>query len=322
MSLKQKTLKTAPRPKVLIVDDQPVNIRVLHELLREDHDIYMASNGASAIAKCHDLLPDLVLLDVVMEGIDGYEVCRQLKADPITAQIPIIFVTAYFDEVDEVRGFELGAADFIHKPINPLITQMRVRNQLLLKKQTDQLRAIALNDGLTGIANRRKFDATLETQWQHCQRTVQPLSLLMLDVDFFKLYNDHYGHQQGDTCLQEIASTLQESLQRPLDLVARYGGEEFAAILPHTNLDGAKHLGEQILNNVRKLGLEHQNSAAADTVTLSIGIACSTPSKKGSIEDLIKAADEQLYHAKEAGRAQLSAIDMDQLLSKHDSDKA
>jgi diguanylate cyclase (GGDEF)-like protein len=249
----------------------------------------------------------LVLLDVVMPGIDGYEVCRQLKADPITALIPIIFVTAHFDEADEVRGFELGAVDFIHKPINPLITQMRVRNQLLIKQQADLLRSIALNDGLTGIANRRKFDANLETQWQHCQRNAQPLSLLMLDVDFFKRYNDHYGHQQGDICLQEIARTLEESLQRPLDLAARYGGEEFALILPHTDMKGASYIADKILLNVQNLGLEHQTSDAADWVTLSIGAATITPTAAANPTQLLSAADQQLYLAKSAGRAQLSA---------------
>ena len=171
-------------------------------------------------------LPDLILLDVVMPNMNGFDVCRNLKSDPETRAIPIIFITGNFDEKDEITGFEVGGADFIHKPINPIITRARVRTQLALKQQADQLRSVALTDGLTGVANRRRFDQDMVNIWRQSLRDQLPLTLIMLDVDFFKRYNDHYGHQAGDVCLQKIASALKQTLRRPQDLVARYRLEE------------------------------------------------------------------------------------------------
>jgi diguanylate cyclase (GGDEF)-like protein len=297
-----------PRPKLLLVDDQPLNIRLLHELFRNEFDVFMATDGLQAIAKAQSSSPDLILLDVVMPGMDGYEVCQRLKADPITSEIPIIFVTAHFDEAEEVRGFELGAVDFIHKPINPIITKARINNQLVLRQQKELLRSIALIDGLTGIANRRKFDEELQADWMQCTRAQQFLSLLIIDVDLFKLYNDRYGHQLGDSCLQLIAQTLKHSLNRPYDLAARYGGEEFACILPHTEINGATHIAEKILSNIRNLKIEHLDSKIDQIVTASIGIATTTPQIEGQPALLLEAADQQLYLSKQKGRACVNAV--------------
>jgi diguanylate cyclase (GGDEF)-like protein len=295
------------KPTLLIIDDQPVNIRVLSELFSDEFDIFMANNGLQGIAKCYKLLPDIVLLDIVMPGIDGYEICKRLKSDPITADIPIIFVTAHFDESEEVRGFELGAIDFIHKPINPVITKARVHNQLVLKQQKDLLREIALLDGLTGISNRRKFNEELQANWSQCARDKQPLSMLIIDVDFFKLYNDLYGHLMGDECLKLIAQTIKDSVQRPYDLVARYGGEEFACLLPKTPLPGADNLAEKILSNIYALKIEHADSPIDKFVTVSIGVACKTPQIELSPERLVEAADQQLYISKQHGRNQINS---------------
>ena len=201
------------RPKLLVVDDQRINILVLNELFREDCDVFMATSGEQALQVCRAQLPDLVLLDVQMDGIDGYEVCRRLKADAESRNIPVIFITAQGGEADEVRGLQLGAVDFIAKPINPVIVRARVQTHLTLKLQSDILRSMALLDGLTGVANRRKFDEQLLRDWRQSQREQTSLSLILVDVDHFKRYNDHYGHQAGDAALQAVARVLTSTLR-------------------------------------------------------------------------------------------------------------
>ena len=295
------------RPKLLIVDDQPTNIRVLHELFREDCDVFMATSGEQAIGVCQNQLPDLILLDVVMEGMDGHEVCRRLKVDPMTQGIPIIFITAQQQESDEVLGLELGAVDFISKPINPTIVRARVRTHLTLKLQNDLLRSMALMDGLTGVANRRKFDEEILADWRQCFREQKPLSLILVDVDYFKRYNDRYGHLAGDGCLKSVAQALSETVRRPYDLVARYGGEEFACVLPNTVLSGAVEIAERMQARVRTLGIEHSASDVDRVVTISLGVATLTPTGELGFEALIEAADKQLYEAKSGGRARVSS---------------
>lgn len=293
------------RPKLLIVDDQPTNIRVLHELFREDCDVFMATSGEQAITVCRTQLPDLILLDVVMDDVDGHEVCRRLKADPVTQGIPIIFITAQQRDSDEALGLELGAVDFISKPINPIIVRARVRTHLTLKLQNDLLRSMALMDGLTGVANRRKFDEDISADWRQCFREQKPLSLILADVDFFKRYNDRYGHQAGDGCLKSVAQALFETVRRPYDLVARYGGEEFACVLPNTGLSGAVEIAERMQERIRALGIEHSASDVDRVVTVSLGVATLTPTGDLEYQALIEAADKQLYNAKKAGRARV-----------------
>lgn len=255
-------------------------------------------------------LPDLILLDVVMPNMNGFDVCRNLKSDPETRAIPIIFITGNFDEKDEITGFEVGGADFIHKPINPIITRARVRTQLALKQQADQLRSVALTDGLTGVANRRRFDQDMVNIWRQSLRDQLPLTLIMLDVDFFKRYNDHYGHQAGDVCLQKIASALKQTLRRPQDLVARYGGEEFVCILPATGASGASHIAERLQQKIAVLQLAHADSELSDIVTVSMGLVTQIPNRGFSLEEFIQVADQQLYRAKEEGRARVCAIEL------------
>ncbi|KAA0977705.1 diguanylate cyclase [Pseudomonas sp. ANT_J28] len=298
------------RPKLLIVDDQPTNIRVLHELFREDCDVFMATSGEQAITVCQTQLPDLILLDVVMDDVDGHEVCRRLKADPATQGIPIIFITAQQQESDEVLGLELGAVDFISKPINPTIVRARVRTHLTLKLQNDLLRSMALMDGLTGVANRRKFDEDILADWRQCFREQKPLSLILVDVDYFKRYNDRYGHLAGDGCLKSVAQALSETVRRPYDLTARYGGEEFACVLPNTVLSGAVDIAEKMQERVRALGIEHSASDVDHVMTISLGVATLTPTGELGFEALIEAADKQLYEAKKAGRARVCSSAM------------
>lgn len=295
-----------PRPRVLIVDDQMFNILALNNIFKEDCDTFMATSGEQALEQANNILPDIILLDIVMEGMDGFAVCEQLKSNTHTSAIPVIFITSHFDEADEVHGFELGAADFIHKPVNPLITKVRVGNQIALKRQADLLHSIALIDGLTGIANRRQFNQQLALHWMQANREKAAISLLMIDVDYFKLYNDHYGHPKGDECLIRVAHAIKESLQRPYDLVARYGGEEFACILPKTDPEGANYIAKQILESVNSLIIPHENSEISKCVTVSLGGITTVPGMfVNSTDELIIASDEQLYNAKQSGRARV-----------------
>jgi diguanylate cyclase (GGDEF)-like protein len=296
------------RPKILIADDQPTNIRVLYELFRDQCDVFMATSGAQTIQICRAELPDLILLDVVMDDIDGHEVCRRLKADQLTGTIPIIFVTSQNQEADEVIALGLGAVDFITKPINPVIVRARVRTHLTLKLQGDLLRASALLDGLTGVANRRKFDEDLQTDWRQCLRETAPLSLILIDIDYFKLYNDRYGHQAGDNCLKLVARALFEALRRPYDKLARYGGEEFACLLPKTELAGASAMAERMRTRVSELNVEHLGSDVDQAVTISLGVASMVPTPSVTPELLLKAADQQLYEAKRTGRARVCTL--------------
>jgi diguanylate cyclase (GGDEF)-like protein len=293
------------RPKLLVVDDQPINIRVLIELFRAECDMHMATNGEQAIAISKSLVPDLILLDIMMTGMDGLEVCRRLKSDPATAAIPVIFITAKVDETAEALGLELGAVDYISKPLNPAIVRARVKTHLTLKIQTDYLKGLARLDGLTGIANRRSFDERLAQAWNQACRDGGMLSLLMIDIDYFKRYNDHLGHLKGDECLRQVAEAIAQSVNRPYDMAARYGGEEFACILPETNSQGALRVAEQIQNNISQLAITHPNSEVSQHLTFSIGVASLHPKIGSEATELVALADEQLYQAKKNGRNQV-----------------
>ena len=293
--------------KILVVDDQIVNIKILKQLLHEEYDIHMAKDGHQAMDVCRRIKPDLVLLDIEMPLLSGFEVCRQLKSDPDTADIAVIFITGHFDEEKEVKGFQLGAVDFIHKPINPVITKARVKNQYLLKCQTDLLRSFAMFDGLTGIANRRSFEQRYTDDWRQCSRDKQPLSIVLLDIDFFKRYNDSYGHKQGDECLIAVAHAIDAAVNRPYDLVARYGGEEFVCILPQTEFAGALHIAQTIVERVNALKIPHKSSDISEFVTISAGLVTTIPKLEIPQDSLIEAADKQLYIAKEKGRNRVSA---------------
>ena len=289
-------------PSLLVVDDQPVNIQALYRIFAPDHRVLMATSGAKALALCAEDPPDLVLLDVVMPEMDGHEVCARLKADEATRNIPVIFVTSHTNAEEETKGLELGAIDFIAKPVNPAVVRARVKTHLTLKAQSDLLRQMVFIDGLTGVANRRCFDERLRTEWRRAARDGSPLSLLMLDVDHFKRFNDRYGHQLGDDCLRRVASAIKGGLLRPGDLVARYGGEEFACILPGTDFEGALAVGAGIEHIVRGLQIEHADSDVSGTVTVSIGVSTSLPDRDANPARLLALADAQLYRAKHSGR--------------------
>ncbi|WGG49588.1 diguanylate cyclase [Rugamonas sp. DEMB1] len=290
------------RGRLLLVDDRPENIRLMHQILASEYEIFAATGGQQAIDLCATALPDLILLDVFMPGMDGLEVCRRLKQNPATESIAVIFVTAGSQTEEENACWQVGAADFVNKPVNPLTLRNRVRAHWQLKLHVDALHAMAHTDGLTAIANRRYLNERLEAECQRCQRSGLPLSLLMIDVDFFKRYNDRYGHPAGDECLKRVAGALQAALQRPFDLAARYGGEEFVCLLPDTDAAGALAMADKVEAAVRALGLEHADSTVDAVVTVSIGVAAVATAGLIDSQALLRRADQALYRAKTQGR--------------------
>lgn len=291
-----------PRSTILVVDDVPANIQVLAQILKDQYTVVFAKSGEEALAMAKKVVPDLILLDVMMPDIDGYTVCARLKASNTLSHIPVIFVTAMGEVEDETKGLEVGAIDYIMKPANPAIVRCRVHNHLELKRQRDLLRQIALMDGLTGIANRRRFDEVFAAEWRRAQRKQTTLSLIMCDVDHFKLYNDHRGHQAGDDCLRLVAQAIATQMNRPGDMAARYGGEEFVCILPDTDMTGAQLVAENIRKELAALGLPHPASSVGPVVTLSLGIATAMPDQEAAAFHMIALADAKLYEAKKAGR--------------------
>lgn len=457
---------------ILIVDDQLPNLRILVNILEEEnYKVRKATNGQSAIKAAKKEPPDLVLLDIKMPNMDGYEVCKKLKFDSKTKNIPVIFISALDEVFDKVKAFEVGGIDYIKKPFQQEEILARIKSQLTIKKQQfllekeqetlkikqelleqeqkklkqeieqrkkteailhqsqalissilttsldgiaaleavrnpktstiENFRFLIINpiilqlfdrkaedltsklvfkelitkidpnlfnafvnvvekglslenefthqfqeqtkwynfiavklgdgfaitirditvrkelelesnrlatiDGLTGISNRRTFDQTLIEQWQSCQRQKQYLSLILCDIDYFKLYNDFYGHQKGDDCLKIVAQTINNVIKRPLDLVARYGGEEFVVILPNTNQEGAILIAQEIQQSVRLKAIPHQASKVSSTISLSLGIASLIPTPQTSFNILINLADQALYSAKQQGRDQFQS---------------
>jgi diguanylate cyclase (GGDEF)-like protein len=275
-----------------------------------------------------DAAPDLMLLDAEMPGMTGFQVCEAFKADPALTDVAVIFVTKHHEPAFEVSGFELGAADFIAKPFTAQLVLARVNAQLRVKHMADELRRIATVDVLTGVANRRRFDAVLEQEWRRARRSGEALSLLMIDVDHFKLFNDHFGHPAGDACLRAVAQALVAASLRPADLVARYGGEEFTILLPQTPRDGAEHVARCVLQAVQALDIAHLASPSGPRVSVSVGVGChdevsaswtpaSTESRfaeaagvQSTAMDLVRAADKAMYCAKHAGRARAWLLDI------------
>lgn len=288
--------------KVLVVDDVPDNAAVICHVLRGMCDLTVAYNGEEALALARQHQPDLVLLDIRMPQMDGFEVCRRLKADLETSHIPVIFLTAVTEPHCEELGLNLGAVDFVTKPFRAPVLQARVRNHLEIARQRQMLQLLSHSDALTGVANRRFFGTQFSREFMRLQRLGQPLSLAMIDVDYFKDYNDHYGHMAGDECLTRLAQAIFGVLRRPGDMLARYGGEEFICMLPHTDLDGAVQVAQGISDAVNSLALPHAASPISGQVTISMGIASMVPAPGSRTQQLLEQADKRLYQAKNAGR--------------------
>ncbi|MBR8830101.1 MAG: diguanylate cyclase [Chlorogloea purpurea SAG 13.99] len=302
---------------ILIIDDVPANLKLLSQMLIEQgYTVKCVKSGAMALVTLNINQPDLILLDVNLPDMNGYEICENLKKNEVLQDIPIIFLTVSDDLEYKIRGFQVGGADYITKPFHIQEVIARVNNQIKITRQKRQLRErvdkyqqnqeklqeLALIDPVTGVPNRRCFNEHLEKEWrQHLQERAF-LTLIMADIDHFKLYNDTYGHIQGDMCLQTIARTLYDLVNRPGDLVARYGGEEFALVLANTTLEQGEAVARRILEGIKNLAISHPRSPLSDRVTLSLGIAAVVPDVNHEPTILIQRADQALYCAKINGR--------------------
>ncbi len=297
------------QPCILVVDDQTGNIELLHQIFVNDYQVLTATSAQQALTLCYSQRPDLLLVDVDMPEMNGYELCQSLKADDTVCDIPLIFVTAHTGPEFEKFGLDCGAVDFITRPFNQQIVRARVKTHLTVKRQADLLRRMAYLDGLTGICNRRFFNERLSAEWLRAQRNQGNLGIVILDIDFFKRYNDLYGHLAGDECLRQVAKALVAGLKRPGDLLARYGGEEFVCLLPDTQLDGTLQVAQQLRQQVWDAQIPHAASETATVVTISLGVCSMVPQADLSEAELLHYADVQLYRAKSQGRNQVCGIE-------------
>lgn len=293
---------TEDKPLLLLIDDSPQDLRLLGSLIRERGQILFATTGLEGLALAAERIPDLILLDVELPDIDGYEVCRKLKQDPETRSTPIIFVTSHQSPEHEVAALEAGAVDFIAKPFNPPVISARVKTHLTLNHQNKLLQSLASQDGLTGVFNRRYFDEHGDAEWKRHLRQGNPLGVVMVDVDHFKQFNDRFGHTAGDECLKTLARTFRQSTRRPGDFVARYGGEEFVFVLPYTGPEDALRFGEHLCREVLALNIPHPKPAGEQFVTVSLGATAAVPTHDTTLRTLVEHADQALYKAKAAGR--------------------
>jgi diguanylate cyclase (GGDEF)-like protein len=292
------------RPRILVVDDDPFNFDLLEDIFESEYDVVSARNGKAALEIAAGEMPDLILLDVMMPGMNGYEVCRRLKAQHRTTDIPVIFITALGDLTAEMRGLELGAADYVTKPVNPPSVRARVHHQIKLKSALQKLTQLAATDALTGLANRGKFDEMLAYEYARHARSGREFSLILLDIDHFKKFNDNFGHACGDDCLRQVAGAITEPVGRSTDLAARFGGEEFAILLPETPLKGAMVTAEKVRQRMGSLVL---CQGAATPVTASFGVVSTRHLPGGSAAGLLAQVDQQLYAAKAGGRDRVCA---------------
>ncbi|MDD2508048.1 MAG: diguanylate cyclase [Aliarcobacter skirrowii] len=299
------------KPTILVVDDMTTTLLLIHDLLKDTYEVKIAKSGTKALEILNapnDI--DLILLDIEMPDINGYEVCKILKNNEQTKNIPIIFVTARNSEEDEEYGLNLGAIDYITKPFNKTITKLRLKNYLEMKIKNDLLEKISMYDALTNIRNRRFFDETFETTFLEAKRDKLSLAVLMIDIDFFKPYNDNYGHGQGDIALKKVAKALEKTIKRPSDFVARYGGEEFVILLKDINKDGVEAVANNLLNAVRELKITHEFSKIENYVTVSIGASFYNSNSDITKLELLLKADEALYNVKNSGRNNFAILEV------------
>jgi len=287
--------------RVLLVEAASDENYGLRALLEQEYELLVCRDGRQTLDQAALEQPDLVILETDLPDMDGYEVCARLRTNAITADLPIMFVSNRGDVSHQARGLELGAMDYVTKPFHPSLVRARVRNYIEAKRNRDALRALSYTDGLTQVANRRHFENQLKAEWRRCSRSNSWLSVLLIDIDCFKQYNDRYGHPAGDACLRAVAQAISDQLQRPADLCARYGGEEFVCLLPETPPLGAEVLASHITRAIALLDIEHSDSLAGSRVTLSQGIGSVVPLGESPLL-LLESADRALYKAKRDGR--------------------
>ncbi len=287
---------------ILIVDDEKSNLDILNHILKPEYTLLIAKSGRDALKRVEQSKPDLILLDIIMPDMSGYEVFTELKKSHVTEDIPVIFITGLNNSEDEEKAFLLGAVDYITKPFVHSIVLARVRTHAKIIQQMKTIEKLGMIDALTEIPNRRSFDNWINIEWLRAMREQQTLSLLMVDVDKFKNFNDKYGHPLGDSILKRIAKVITVTLSRATDSVARVGGEEFIVLLPNTDLHGALKIAEDIRANVESIKLDDIIKDEEASVTVSIGAASIIPEIDDSLYDFISRLDKALYSAKDAGR--------------------
>ncbi len=303
--------------KVLVVDSSSTNRQLIGDCLKQlpDVNILLATDGAQALAQISDDKPNLILVDLHLRDMDGIQLAKKIRTrellcaeDELAIWTPIIFLSSIADDEIAARGIIAGGDDFLYKPVSEILLLAKVRAMLRIVGMQrnifsahQKLKRISTLDGLTCIPNRRYFDDTLAIEWKRCQRSQTPLSITLIDVDFFKQFNDIYGHQAGDHCLKAVANALSEALFRVEDCVARYGGEEFVAILPGTDSQGAFAVAERMLLSTRELSIPHEKGVGS-LVSCSAGVASTLPCNEQTPQQLLQAADRSLYEAKRAGR--------------------
>lgn len=326
---------------ILIVDDSATVRLIIKSILNEAgyKDLLFASSAREAFEKLGidfqsrtplrtGLEPDLILLDIVLPDLDGIEICRAVKSIEHLQNIPVLMVTGLTETEILKNAFMAGAMDYITKPLNSIELLVRIGSALKLKQEMDRRKAreqelleltmelekaiqklnqLSSMDGLTGVANRRRFEEYMGSEWARGIRNGKPLSIILMDIDFFKAYNDTYGHLAGDECLKTVAMAIKETLKRPGDLICRYGGEEFAVILPETPKNGAVFLAEAMCAQIEGMRIPHQKSPISRFVTISLGVASALPNHNSSPKELIAAADSALYAAKSEGRNRVCA---------------
>lgn len=295
---------------ILIVDDDKINRKMLKELLQEQAKIIFAKNGKQAIELARRHVPDLILLDVIMPDLSGFDVIEVLKNSPKTMNISVIFVTGLANDDDEERGFNLGGCDYIYKPFKSNIVIARVMMHLELIRQRKMLDEIAHIDALTGVNNRRKMDVVLEDEVEANKKENTTLLVAIIDIDYFKQYNDNYGHGTGDVALRQVGQALREIFLRPRDFVARYGGEEFVVILPDCDKAGAEIMLGNITQSIKDKMITHEFSSVSQQLTVSIGAVVVKSSESSVVANIMKQADTLLYQAKNGGRNQWCIAEM------------
>ncbi|WP_455205027.1 diguanylate cyclase, partial [Kaarinaea lacus] len=310
---------------VLLVDDQPMVAEAIRRMLADQKDVHFhyCQKADQAVEMAVEIRPTIILQDLIMPDVDGFTLVQKYRQNPIIKNIPIIILSTKENPKDKSLAFENGANDYLVKLPDKIELVARIkahtrsylvqcerdeafdqlgRLQRKLEISNAELQKLTCQDGLTGIANRRRFDDFIRKEFSRSSRERTPLSLLLIDIDYFKAYNDNYGHLKGDDCICKVAKALQRAVQRPADLVARYGGEEFSVVLPNTDMDGAITIAYCLKQIIKKLAIRHDFSDAANVITISIGIASKVAEDDSSPQDLIKLADEALYRAKKSGR--------------------
>ncbi|MGJ0320389.1 GGDEF domain-containing response regulator [Aliarcobacter cryaerophilus] len=299
------------KPTILVVDDMTTTLLLIHDLLKDTYEVKIAKSGTKALEileSPNDI--DLILLDIEMPDMNGYDVCKRIKNNETIKNIPIIFITGRTSQEDEEYGLNLGAIDYITKPFNKAIVKLRIKNYLDLKIKNDMLEKLSMYDGLTNIRNRRFFDETFEKTFSEIKRDKKSLAVLMIDIDFFKPYNDNYGHGQGDETLRKVAKALEKTIKRASDFVARYGGEEFVILLKDINKDGVEAVANNLLNAVRELKITHEFSKIENYVTISIGASFYNSNSDITKLELLLKADETLYSVKNSGRNNFAILEV------------